>query len=262
MPVLGTCANIVGQMSSTTSSVACLLHRLEDYYGTQQPCWPTEPYEFIIWWHCGYPASDDRCAKGWTSLNREIGATPRQILAAAPKALAAALKSSVMLPDIAAQRLKEIAARVQDEFGGDLRGALIGPLPHTRKVLKRFHSIADPGADRILLFAGISPVAAVPSNCPHVLVRLLHGLEREDYGTTYREAQKAISDHVPETFDARQRSYLLLKRHGQQTCNRTNPKCDQCPVSKDCAYFAGGNRGRTRPATVRGNRRRANIEGQ
>jgi endonuclease III len=216
-----------------------MLDRLEKYYGTQQPCWPTEPYEFIIWWHCGYPASDDRCAKGWTSLNREIGAAPRQILAAAPKALAAALKSSVMLPDIAAQRLKEIAAQVQDEFGGDLRSALIGPLPHTRKVLKRFHSIAEPGADRILLFAGISHVAAVPSNCPHVLVRLLHGPEREDYGTTYRAAQKAISDYVPETFDARQRCYLLLKQHGQETCKRTNPKCDQCPVGKDCAFFAG-----------------------
>src|SRR6516164_6280616 len=105
---------------------------------------------------------------------RDRWAAPRQILAAAPKALAAALKSSVMLLDL--------AARVQDEFGGDLRGALIGPLPHARKVLKRFHSIADPGADRILLFAGIAPIAAVASNCPYVLVRILHGREREKYG--------------------------------------------------------------------------------
>ena len=181
---------------------------------------------------------------------RDRWAAPRQILAAAPKALAAALKSSVMLLDLAAQRLKEIAARVQDEFGGDLRGALIGPLPHARKVLKRFHSIADPGADRILLFAGIAPVAAVPSNCPHVLVRILPGIDRDNYGGTHRDAQKAISDQVPETFDARQRAYLLLKQHGQQLCKRTNPRCDQCPASKNCAYFSG-HRGGVRPAAIR-----------
>ena len=250
-----TCGNIAPLMSNATTLVAKLLDRLEEYYGTQQPSWPIEPYEFIVWWHCGYPASDERCAKGWAALNREIGTAPRQILAVAPTALAAALKPTVMLPDIAAQRLKEIAARVQDEFGGDLRRALIGPLSHARKVLKQFHSIADPGADRILLFAGITPVAAIPSNCPHVLVRLLQGREREDYTGTYREAQKAISSQVPETLDARQRAYLLLKKHGQQICKRTKPKCDQCPVSKECAYFAGRNRGSAKSATVGGVRR-------
>jgi len=232
-----------------------LLDRLEEHYGTQQPSWPTEPYDFIVWWHCGYPPSDDRCVKGWAALNREIGTAPQQILAVAPTALAGALKSAVMLPDIAAQRLKEIAARVQDEFGGDLRSALIGPASHARKVLKRFHTIADPGADRILLFAGITPVAAVPSNCPHVMVRVLQGPEREDYTGTYREAQKAISSQVAETLDARQRAYLLLKQHGQQICKRTKPKCDQCPVCKECLYFAGRNRGRARSATVGGGRR-------
>lgn len=237
-------------VSGTTRSVASLLDRLQDHYGVQQSSWPADPYEFIIWWHCGYPQSEERCGKGWASLQREIGTEPRQLLEAKPKALAAALKSSVMLPDLGAQRLKEIAARVQDEYGGDLRGAIIGSLPQARKTLKEFHSIADPGADRILLFAGISPTAAVPSNCPHVLVRLLYGLEHENYGLTYREAQRAIADQIPERFDARQRSYLLLKQHGQQICKRSNPKCDQCPVSKECAYFAGRNRGRARPATV------------
>lgn len=252
LPWNWTRAKITRHMSSTVPS---LLDRLEAHYGSQQPCWPSDPYEFIVWWHCGYPQSEDRCAKGWASLKREIGVSPRQILQAKPKAIATVLKTSVMLPDLAAQRLKEIAARVQDEYCGDLRSALIGPLPQARKLLKRFHSIADPGADRILLFAGITPTAAVPSNCPHVLVRLLHGLEHEAYGATYREAQKAISDQVPETFDARQRAYLLLKQHGGEICKRTNPKCDQCPVRKSCGYFADRNRGRARPAAAPGNRR-------
>jgi endonuclease-3 len=117
-------------------------------------------------------------------------------------------------------------------------------MPQVRKILKSFHSIADPGADRILLFAGIAPVAAVPSNCPRVPVRIQKGRERENYGVTYREAQQAIESGIPGKFDARVRAYLLLKRHGQELCKATKPKCDQCPVSASCAYFAGKHRGR------------------
>ena len=63
-----------------------------------------------------------------------------------------------MFPELRGPRLKEIAARVQDEFGGDLRAALVGSTLRVRKTLKSFPGIADPGADRILLFAGLAPV--------------------------------------------------------------------------------------------------------
>ncbi|MBI3208628.1 MAG: hypothetical protein HYZ37_06980 [Candidatus Solibacter usitatus] len=134
-------------------------------------------------------------------------------------------------------RLQEIAARVKDEFGGDLRSGLSGPIAKVRKALKTFPGIADPGADRILLFGSIVPVAAVPSNGTHVLERIHHARERENYGVQYREAQAAIEAEVPEKFDARCRAYLLLKRHGQEICKRAKPKCADCPVSGGCAFF-------------------------
>lgn len=231
-------------MNRAESSLAQILKKLEAVYGKQEPTWPTDPHLFLIWWYCGYPASDAACSRGWESLQREVGTGLEQILSASPAKLAAALKPGGMVPELRALRLKEIAARIKDEFGGDLRAALVGPIAQARKTLKRFPSIGDPGADRILLFAGIAPLAAVPSNCPHVLVRIQRGLERENYGVTYREAQQAIAAEVPEKFDARIRAYLLLKRHGQELCKRTKPKCDQCPVSSSCAYFAGRHRGR------------------
>jgi endonuclease-3 len=148
-----------------------------------------------------------------------------------------------MVPALRARRLQEIASRIQKEFGGDLRRGLMGPLPQARKALKKFPNIADPGADRILLFSGVAPAAAVPSNCPHVLVRIQRGLERENYGVNYREAQQTIANEVAENVSARARAYLLLKRHGQELCKRTRPKCDICPVSSSCAYYAGSHRG-------------------
>lgn len=116
-----------------------------------------------------------------------------------------------MVPDLRALCLKEIAMRVQDDFGGDLRMGLAGTLPEVRKILKSFHGIADPGADRILLFAGIKPIAAVPSNCPQVLPRIVHGRENESYVASYREAQRLLSTQIAETFDSRNRTYLLIE---------------------------------------------------
>lgn len=225
-------------MSKAAARTGQILERLESFYGRLEPSWPTDPYLFLVWWYCGYPASDSACSKGWESLNREIGVQPQQLLAAPPAKLASALRPGGMLPDLRALRLKELAARVKDEFAGDLRAALVGPLAQARKLLKTFHSIADPGADRILLFAGLAPIAAVPSNCPHVLVRIQHGREPENYSATYRKAQQAIQAEVAETFDARVRAYLLLKRHGQELCKGAKPRCTECPVNSSCAFFA------------------------
>ncbi len=229
-------------MQHESFPVTELLDRLEAFHGAQEARWPVDPYEFIVWWHCGYPQSEDRCARGWQALKAQVGTAPSEILRAGEARLAAALKAGGMVPELRAMRLQEIAQRVLNECDGDLRKALAGPTTDARKLLKRFHGIADPGADRILLFARIAAVAAVPSNCPQVLVRIVHGTERENYGVTYCEAQETIEAEVPRDFHARQRAYLLLKAHGQKIC-KAKPQCEICPVRSACAYAVGLDRG-------------------
>jgi len=226
-------------MPQSRLAIPELLDKLEQFYGRQEADWPIEPYEFLVWWHCGYPASDDACTRGWKQLHDALGTRPHELLKATLMQLCSALRSGGMFPELRAERLKEIARRVQDQMGGDLRGALTGTLSEARKTLKAFPGIADPGADRILLFAGIAPVAAIPSNAPHVLIRLRRGQEDDTYGKNYREAKRLIATEVPETLDARQRAFLLLKRHGQALCKRTKPKCAACLVSAQCAFCRG-----------------------
>jgi endonuclease III len=223
-----------------------LLDRLEAFHGSQAPCWPVDPYEFLVWWHCGYPASDERCARGWQALTSQVGIQPTKLLGASQAKLTTALKAGGMVPEIRALRLQQIAQRVVQEFDGNLNTLFTGRIAAVRAALKKFPGISGPGVDRILLFARAVPVAAVPSNCPHVAVRMILGLEREDYAVTYREGQGLIEDSVPEQFHARQRAYLLLKAHGQNICKR-KPQCDQCPVNAACAYAAGKYRGGVRP---------------
>src|SRR5262245_16679843 len=104
-------------MHKPASGVSVIIDKLQSFYGNQEPCWPTEPYDFLIWWHCGYPATDTNCKKGWEALEVQVGTDPRRILEAGAAKLEGALKHGGMLPEIRAVRLLEIAARVQDRFG-------------------------------------------------------------------------------------------------------------------------------------------------
>ncbi len=212
---------------------------LETFHGRQTAIGPTDPYEFLVWWHCGYPASDVACEKGWTALRKDLGGIePERLARTNPLRLAQALGAGGMIPERRAERLQEIATRVLEDCGGDLRTWLAGrPVAEARKALRQYPGIGGPGADRILLFGGIAPIAAVPSNVPNVLLRILIGnVAGMSYDRVYRQAQLILAQSTPEEFDARMRAYLLLKRHGQTLCKWNKPACEACPLQSDCAF--------------------------
>ena len=218
-------------------SLPKLLATLERHYGAPGPPYPTDPYEMILHNNCGYPATDASCTKAFDALKSEIGLRPDDILAAPDRKLTGLMRLGGIMPDVRAARLKEIAALVKHTYGGDLGAVLKKPLPEARKVLKKFPTIGDPGADKILLFTRTAPIAAVPSNCLHVPTRLGLGEEKKNYAATYRSAQEAIQAQLPADCDALLRAYLLLKRHGQELCKRSWPLCGSCPVSADCPWL-------------------------
>ncbi len=231
-----------------------LLDRLEKFYGKPASAGdspsrnasrkkpdatlgPTDPYEMVLHRNAGYPQSDVNCDKGFQSLKQTIGLSPEKILAAPPAKLAGALRASVMMPEVAARRMKEIAARVLDEFDGDLTAVMKRGPAAAKKALKKFPTIGDSFAEKVLLYTNTAPVAAVPANSVHVLLRLGCGLETKNFTANYRAAQEAIAAEVPETHAARLRAYLLIKQHGQTLCKLSHPKCDECPVSAECDYY-------------------------
>jgi endonuclease III len=216
-----------------------ILDTLESFYGKLRAGAPTDPYEFLIWWHCGYPPSEERCEKGWQALTSQIGIAPKRLASSSTAKISAALAAGGMVPAVRTERIKEIAASVDAEHDGDLRSALARLSPaQARKLLKTFPGIGDPGADRILLFARISPIAAVPSAYPHVLVRVALGSKDEKYAASYAAAQSMLNA-LPVEFDARMRGYLLLSRHGRELCKRTKPACERCPLRSMCAFAKG-----------------------
>lgn len=213
------------------------LDALEVHYGVQTPGWPVDPFQFLIWWHCGYPASDIACAKGWKSLRDSVGVTPERLLHARSATVTAALKAGGLIPELRAKRVKLIANSVVHEYGGYLARALRALPPNeVRRALKKLPGMGDPGADRILLFGEIAAVAAVPSNATQVAVRMQIGRPLNAYAKNYLAGQRLIETGVASGFAARQRAFLLLKIHGQVLCKRSRPACTLCPIAESCAF--------------------------
>ena len=233
------------------SELGRVLDRLEKFYGPQKPSGPMTPYEMVLHRNCGYPQSDARCDKGFGNLKKDIGLRPEDILAASDAKLSEVMRPSVMIPAQSARRLKEIAARVKDGFGDDLRVVMKRPLAEARKALKKFPTIGDSTADKIILFTKTAPVAAIPSNAVHVLIRLGFGRESRNWAASYRSARESVTTElgVAGAADAASpssranaikkllRAYVLLKHHAQQLCKLARPLCDDCPLSSACLYY-------------------------
>src|SRR5260370_16842805 len=137
-----------------------VLDLLEQVYGPQQPVGPTDPFEMIVYLNCGYPASDASCLKGFDALKREAGLSPREILAVAKSKLVKLLRLGGIVPELRADRLKEIARKVKAEFGGNLKAVLKGRLLEEKqqkgrgirgaqKVLQQFPLTGQPTAPQL-----------------------------------------------------------------------------------------------------------------
>jgi endonuclease III len=217
-------------------------------YGPQYAAGPTDPFEMIVYLNCGYPASDAACSKGFDALKQELGLSPKEILAAPKSKLVKLLRLGGIVPELRADRLKEIARKVKAEFDGNLKAVLKSGMPSgkkqtdkgirgAKKILQQFPVIGEPSAEKILLFSKLAPVAAVPSAFVEVPTRLWFGKAGKNYAADYRAAREILSSGLAQTLEARQRAYLLLKKHGQQTCKRSHPKCEICPLTGQCTYI-------------------------
>jgi endonuclease III len=230
-------------MAAKASKLAQVLDRLGKFYGKPAAPHPTDPFEMILYINCAYPATDAACEKAFAALKRSVGLRPDDILAAPDAKFTEVGRLGGAFAGQRGTRLKEIAAMVKYDFGGDLRAVLKKPQPEARKALKKFPTIGDPSADKIFLFTKTTPVAAIPSNCVHVPVRLGFGEQMKNYAATYGSVQQAFRAQLPKECGALIRAYLLFKQHGKELCKRSRPLCEECPVSTDCRYFTNARSG-------------------
>jgi endonuclease-3 len=215
-------------------SLAEIVTALEAHYGRPKSPAMSDPLELILWENIGYLIDDDRREAAFTQLRQNVGLKPTDILSATPDQLITATKLGGIHPELRAQRLKEIAYIVLNDFAGDLSTALTLPLPKAIKALKKFPSIGEPGAEKILLFAKAYPVLALESNGLRVLLRIGFGQEHKNYSTSYASVREALKDQIGNDCDFLIRAHQLLRLHGKETCKTNNPQCHLCPIGDIC----------------------------
>ena len=214
-----------------------IIATLQKHYGRPQPPVTRDPFGLVIWENIGYLVDDDRRMAAFDELEKKIGLTPAAIIAAPLSELTTIAKLGGIHPGLRAQRLHEIAHITINEFGGDVSSVLKLPLPKAIKALKRFPSIGDPGAEKILLFAGAYPVLALESNGLRVLLRLGFGEEKKSYSGSYRSVQTALKDQIGSDREFLITAHQLLRQHGQQLCKTNKPRCELCPIRRVCKYY-------------------------
>jgi endonuclease-3 len=215
-----------------------VVERLQSHYGKQKPPTLDGPWEMILWENVAYMADDDRRLQAFQTLKKQIGIEPASILSASKNALLEVTRHGIV-PEQFVEKLRKCAKLVVDEFVGDLRQVLEWPFAKAKKGLQKFPGIGEPGAEKILVFCKAYPVLAVDSNGLRVLERLSFGEEKKSYAATYRLVTTAASNGLDQDCPWYIQTHLLLRRHGQEICKRSEPKCAICPLAEDCEFNRG-----------------------
>ena len=197
-----------------------------------------DPLTLVLWEMVAYLADDDTRGKAFQALKDRVGLAPAALLKVPLPVLTAICRiGGSVQPLQRAQRIKETAALVRDEFGGDLSQVLGWDYRKASKALRRFPSVGEPGADRILMLCGSHPVLGLDSNALRSLYRIGYGEESKNYTRTYRESRDAATAGLPKKASALAEASLLLRAHGQETCKYSVPRCEECVVTAACAWF-------------------------
>jgi endonuclease III len=198
-----------------------------------------DPFAAIVRENAAYLVDDARRSRVFERLQQEIGIDPVSLLAAGVRKIEAVIAEGGMQPQRRAAKVVACAEIALEYAGGDLLASLRGLDPtRARALLKRFPGIGDPGADKLLLFAGLSETPALDSNGLRVLERLGSIAPSPSYAASYRAGVAYLRADGVVGASAAGEAFLLLQHHGRQLCKRTHPLCLECPLRRSCSYWS------------------------
>jgi endonuclease-3 related protein len=134
--------------------------------------------------------------------------------------------------NVKARKLRAFAETVVEEHGGSLDSLLAGEADEVRSRLLAIWGIGPETADAMTLYAARKPTFVIDAYAYRLFERLGRPLGPRRYDV-YREfLLKAVGPDVHQLNEW----HALIVRHGQETCRRTQPLCDQCVLLDRCAF--------------------------
>lgn len=168
--------------------------------------------------------------RGLEGLRQAFGKlTPDRLAASSEDAIARAIWHSGLARQ-KAPRIRATATEVRDRWGGSLNPILDLPTEQARERLMSLPGVGPKTADVVLAMAGDHPTFPVDTHI-HRIARRWRLVTRDGY-----EATRGILEAwTPPT--KRKAWHLAIIAHGRELCTARNPRCEACPVQRDCDWY-------------------------
>ena len=131
-----------------------------------------------------------------------------------------------------ALRLKACAAAIVDKHDGEV--------PLSLKELTLLPGVGTYTASALLAFRHGIRVPVLDTNVRRVLVRFLDGKELPPHTTPSKAETMRADALLPEHGHSAAEVSLSLMEFGALVCTQLSPSCDECTISKNCAWALAG----------------------
>jgi len=174
----------------------------------------------------------------WTSAARALanlraaGAWPAEALLALPQDAVADLVRPAGHFNVKARKVQEFCRVLVEEHGGSIDALLAGNAEVVRARLLAIWGVGPETADAMTLYAARLPTFVVDAYAYRLAERLELAPGPRQYERYRRFFLEAAGDDVHRLNEW----HALIVRHGQRTCRRSNPHCDECPLLEDCPF--------------------------
>ena len=135
-----------------------------------------------------------------------------------------------------AQRLKNIASHLQNNYQSDLDNFFNREIHEIRNELLSLNGIGPETADSIILYAGCRPIFVVDAYTKRISKRLSLNTK-----ITYDEIQKYFEKNLSKKYPKKEITQVYNELHAlivelaKNYCKK-KPECNKCPLEKYCMF--------------------------
>lgn len=158
-------------------------------------------------------------------LRAKLGISPSSIAKSDLRAIRDCIRPAGLFNQ-KARRIKEVARRILEDYGGDVGNLLLSDDP--RGELLRLPGVGPKTADVFLAFYGGLDILPVDTHISRVAKRL--GIAEGARG--YEGVRARLEELIPP--HKRRRFHIALIKFGRSVCRARAPDCHRCPIAGLC----------------------------
>jgi endonuclease-3 len=185
------------------------------------------PFEVLIAVILSQSTNRENTIMGFNGLRARYPITPEVLAETDEKKIQECIRPAGLHRQ-KSKRIKEVARRIVQDFGGDLGRILELPPGEARELLLNFPGVGRKTADVVLAMVAGRDTFPVDVHITRISKRLGIAGEKADYDEIKEKLEELIPRGKMEAF------HLSMIEFGREICKARNPKCSICAVNDAC----------------------------